>query len=349
MHLWTDAENNVFYSWAGKFFLGINMTKTELWKFSADGRGSGTWSAQPPASESRFGALTPGEFSAVATAHRTGYVLGGIASGWTQLYRASNQVIPGMATFDMTTHEWRNYTVPISPFDTIVGASAEFVPTYGPNGLIFVLGGDRYAVDAEPNDQVATPYSFTNITFFDPKRDDKRYWQTTTGEAPESPRTLFCTAGFQAADGRYDIFLFGGVNRREKFTYEDAYVLSIPGFVWTKLPKPPAGPRAEHSCVAIGKRQVLSIGGADTYGDKKWTDPDPAPQGLLVYDMTAMKWTDAYDASADAYESPETVKSWYAQDSLKSVQWSSDEVAALFATASTCTWLPFSFLVVCQK
>lgn len=122
-------------------------------------------------------------------------------------------------------------------------------------------------------------------------------------------------------------FIFGGENRiNNRKKYKDAYILSLPGFVWTKLPDAPAGGRAYHQCVAVGRRQVLSIGGVETVNK----DRDKAPQGLLVYDMTAMKWNDFYDANLPAYEAPDTVKRWYKQNSLDKVQWSSDEVKQLF-------------------
>jgi hypothetical protein len=126
-------------------------------------------------------------------------------------------------------------------------------------------------------------------------------------------------------------FIFGGDNKAGKNNpkFQDAYTLSLPGFVWTRLPEPPAGGRAYHSCVSVGKRQVLSIGGLGASN----TEKDKAPQGLLVFDMTAMKWVDAYDATLGAYEAPEVVKSWYAKGSLDKVQWSSDAVKGLFVTA----------------
>jgi hypothetical protein len=55
----------------------------------------------------------------------------------------------------------------------------------------------------------------------------------------------------------------------------------------------------------VGKRQVLTIGG--TGG----SEADPAPQGLLLFDMTALEWKDSYDANAAAYERNETVQKWY--------------------------------------
>jgi len=285
------------------------MTKTELWKFKADGQGGGAWSVEPPANPSLFDGLIPGEYSAVANTADMGYLVGGIASGWTELYRAKNQVLPGMLTFNMKTRLWQNGTIGFSPVGTLIGAEAAYVPAYGPNGLVVLFGGYSPVVDAEPDITVSPISEFQNLTFFDPQ-SKKVYWQATTGDIPPSPRARFCVTGFRSSGAGYDIFMSGGMNQRDKFAYNDAYVLSLPGFVWTKLPDPPGGPRAEQSCVAVGNRQVLSIGGTNPYS-KQWTDPDPAPQGLLIFDMTAMQWKDSYDANAAAYESPEVIKGWY--------------------------------------
>jgi hypothetical protein len=55
-----------------------------------------------------------------------------------------------------------------------------------------------------------------------------------------------------------------------------------------------------------------------------------APQGLLLYDMTAMKWKDDYDANLGPYERSNLVKSFYNSGSLDKVEWSSDAVKGLF-------------------
>ena len=117
--------------------------------------------------------------------------------------------------------------------------------------------------------------------------------------------------------------------------HHDAFVLSLPGFVWTKLPQPPAGPRTEQTCVVVGKRQILSIGGADrrTAG-AGMKQKDEAPNGLLLFDMSTLKWKDSYDAGAAAYQRSDTIKSWYSKGSLDKVQWANDDVQKLFATES---------------
>ena len=103
--------------------------------------------------------------------------------------------------------------------------------------------------------------------------------------------------------------LAGGHNHRDRYIYADAYILSLPGFVWTQVPDltTAADARSDHTCVAVGKRQILSIGGTNT----AWSQPDPAPQGLVLFDMTEMRWKGSYDANAEAYERSTAIKNWY--------------------------------------
>lgn len=60
--------------------------------------------------------------------------------------------------------------------------------------------------------------------------------------------------------------------------------------------------------MVAGKRQVLSIGGTNSGG---WLEADPAPQGLLLFDMTELKWKDSYDATAAAYKRANDIDSFY--------------------------------------
>ncbi|KAK4032433.1 hypothetical protein C8A01DRAFT_20491 [Parachaetomium inaequale] len=328
--LWTDTAAGRFYTWGGMWSRGLNMTRPRgIWRFDADKSGGGAWSLETPTNFALFIGLHPGEQGAFAHTNNTGFLIGGLASGWTELGRGPAEALPGMVTFDMETKIFRNGTTNYSPFDTLVGATAQYIPSYGPNGLILVLGGHAPLVGKEYSLDDAPPFDLQNLTFFDPSTKEA-YWQESTGDIPPSPRTLFCTVGFQVPGGGYDIFLFGGSNARDKYEYEDAYVLSLPGFVWTKVPTPPAGPRHSHTCVSAGNRQVLSIGGLA--GD--WRTADTAPQGLLLFDMATMAWKDSYDTNAAAYEQAEVIKSWYGNGSQERVQWTSDKVKALFVAAS---------------
>ena len=141
-------------------------------------------------------------------------------------------------------------------------------------------------------------------------------------------------------------FLAGGIDYKTQVTYDDAYILSLPGFIWTKAPDSPAGKRTRHTCVSVGPRQVLSIGGARI----GVTDKDLAAQGLLLFDVTEMKWQDSYDANALAYQRAPAINAWYnnglvwplpyttdshanKRSSLDRVEWTSDEVRRLLLTA----------------
>ncbi|KAK4102835.1 hypothetical protein N658DRAFT_422866 [Parathielavia hyrcaniae] len=311
--IWTDREAGHFYLWGGTWIRGRNMTENTLWKFTPDGNGAGTWTVEPAANTKFFNDLHQSERSVFVSTKDTGFAIGGIASGWTGLYRASNQIIPGMVAFNMKTKIWQNGTTAFSPFDSLLGGTAEYVP-FGPNGLVVVLGGTAHPVNNGKvlDEDTARHFDFHNLTLFDPQTK-RQYWQVATGTIPPSPRIAFCTAGFQNPDSGYEIFLFGGSNARDRFVYDDAYVLSLPGFVWTKVPTSPAGLRRSLACVPVGKRQVLSIGGT-SIGDSKskgFNEQDPAPQGLLLFDITELKWKDSYDPNAAAYVRAADIEAWY--------------------------------------
>ena len=127
-------------------------------------------------------------------------------------------------------------------------------------------------------------------------------------------------------------FLYGGSSFSTSATFDDVYVLSLPGFVFFKADGP-STKRGGQACVTVGNRQMLSIGG--TEGNLPFPDsllkPDPWKNGLGIFDLTAMKWTSSYNHQAPAYDSPQVVKQWYSQGGLASVTWSSDVVKQLFA------------------
>lgn len=111
----------------------------------------------------------------------------------------------------------------------------------------------------------------------------------------------------------------------------DVYVLTIPGFNFFKA-RGDSTPRFDQACVAVGRGQVLSIGGlAKIVPREGWTDPDPWPNGLGVFDITEMRWKDGYEADGAAYESSEMVKQWYNEGGRDNVSWSSEDVKVLFS------------------
>lgn len=202
--IWTDSKAGAFYVWGGKWTRGFNMTENQYWKFTADGHGGGTWSQETPANPNLFDGLEQYEHGCVAQTEDTGFSIGGTASGWTKKYRGENQVIPGMVTFNMTTKLWQNGTKSFSPLDTVVAGAAQYIPNFGPNGLIMVFGGLSGRVDDSLDWSTALGYDLKNLTFFDPVTK-QAYWQTATGTIPLYPRDRFCVAGIQNSEGGYEM------------------------------------------------------------------------------------------------------------------------------------------------
>lgn len=312
-NIWTNPAALEFYSWGGTFRNGKDIVQAQVLKFTADGMGGGSWGVQNLENAKILKTLHPSRGGAFASANETGFLIGGQANNMTELNQKDQQNIPGMLSFDMKTKILQNITTtPSSAGDSgfpfkgaLVWAEAEYVPNFGPNGLVMVFGGHDVPLDNSIEAHDTQPLDFETLRFFDP-RTGEWFSQKTTGTAPFTPRMNFCVTGFQTASG-YDIFVYGGYREQgTKPVFGSSYILSLPGFVWTKVREAPEG-RQGHACVSVGKRQVLSIGGS-TYG---WGTRDKAPQGLLLFDMTSLEWKYEYDANAGPYERSNRIKEWY--------------------------------------
>ena len=111
-------------------------------------------------------------------------------------------------------------------------------------------------------------------------------------------------------------FVYGGASVSYDTSFDDLYVLSLPGFHWFRADDTRSDTqRASSACVVVGKRQMLTIGGVNyAKGEVKyWKDQDPWPQGLGIFDMTAMSWVrnGSYNAEAEEYQAPRMVQDWY--------------------------------------
>ena len=113
-------------------------------------------------------------------------------------------------------------------------------------------------------------------------------------------------------------YIFGGATNDTYDTtnwndvaYRDIYVLSLPAFSWIRAGKPSEIRRRALSCQVIGNRQMLLIGGNLFANDGK-TRVDPWPNGMAVFDLSAMEWTDGkFDHSAELYRRASVVQDLY--------------------------------------
>ncbi|KAK3492891.1 uncharacterized protein B0T23DRAFT_358903 [Neurospora hispaniola] len=337
--IWNDPSGDAFYIYGGRAPYMINMnniTKDGIWKFWVDGTGGGTWSLERPSNPDVLKKLNLTHKAAFAATHDSSgggvaFVIGGMTS--IEIDPDSNNTspvtdpqhwyrtpIPGMVSYDMKSRTFSrtDTSVVMPPLGTLIDGRAHFVPQFGSNGLMLVLGGKIGGGILD----------FNNITFYDPKTGQWG-WQNTVGYAP-TERETFCMVGVASPAGTYELFIYGGANQAFTEFYDDIYILSLPGFVWLKTDAHSVEPRNNQNCVVVGKRQMLVVGG---HGQNKslW-DKDPLPQGLGIFDLTDLVWSKDgnYDADAEDYRTPKFVEEWYQDKNLSALSWSSDEVKRMF-------------------
>lgn len=110
--------------------------------------------------------------------------------------------------------------------------------------------------------------------------------------------------------------MYGGRNNFEK-DLDDVWVLTLPGFHWQRV-EIDSPRRYFQSCVSIGQRQILSIGGDSDVG---WSTDDPWTNGIAIFDLYTLSWATGYDADADDYEPAEAVQDWYKQGYVRPRCW----------------------------
>lgn len=352
--LWADPNNQSFYQWAGEqsFDLprGTNppIPSDSLWQFTVDGNGKGSWSQQSIASNSIFPSLTRPAAAYVAYGNGVGYALGGYSSARTSPQTAgltSFQPIPGLVSYNTTSNQWSNDSATgFSTYGTAEYGQMHYVPGFGSEGILVVVGGETSNQIAW-TDTGSNLLSFATINIYDPS-NKTWYNQSATGQIPES-RDRFCSVGVQGDNGTYELFIHGGhvagthepseagstAQSQQELALDEVFVLTLPGFNWIKANYTPASPRMEHSCNLVGNSQMLVIGGLDpsnTAAIKFQNQTDPNKQGLGIFDLHGMEWSNNYDANAPSYTSPDAVKAWYRQNGEYAASWTDSSVEALF-------------------
>lgn len=133
--------------------------------------------------------------------------------------------------------------------------------------------------------------------------------------------------------------MYGGlyVNNVGNNGTDYVWVLSLPAFQWFRVAAMTTERRAYHTCHGYG-RQLISVGGLDYTVSSSWDDrydyTDPYTQGLKVFDMTELNWTNYFDATAPPYETPGLVTNYYnsKKDANGNVfpEWDQDGLRDLF-------------------
>lgn len=132
-----------------------------------------------------------------------------------------------------------------------------------------------------------------------------------------------------------DSFVYGGENPKTG-TSGQIHILSIPSFRWFRTEVKSPG-RMHHACTVAGNRQMISTGGVSSEWD--WEEQDPWRHSLGVFDMTALEWSDRYDADANDYETPEMIRDWFNENPSweSEMEWDDDDVRSLLMNGKTDT------------
>lgn len=130
------------------------------------------------------------------------FVLGGtedfLTTPETAAKLGGEVALPGLVQFNMTTKTFSNSSAAgYQTNGTAERGAMHYVPSFGPNGLYVVMGGD-YIIPTDLRD-------FGTISIFDPL-SKKWYQQATSGSIPKA-RVEFCTAGVNSTNGTYEMYV----------------------------------------------------------------------------------------------------------------------------------------------
>lgn len=344
--LWKEKSSNSFYAYGGELsgigFAGVTRTipPNGLWQFTPNGNGGGSWTEAGISSNSIFPSLTRQAAALGAAGNDVGIMMG----GYNKFVP-----IPGIVSYNMTTGVWANNSATgFSTYGTAQYGQMKYVPNFADQGLFVVFGGET-SDQVEWFDNGSNLLSFGTIYIYDPSSNT---WhnQTASGTIPES-RDRFCSVGVRGDNGTFEIFIMGGhvasasgepqassteADQERNMALDEVFVLSLPSFNWQKANYIPSHPRVDHSCNIIGKRQMVVVGGINPASDNGTAlskTPDIWPNGIGIFDMTAMEWSDRYVASADAYVTPKAVKDYIKKNGQYPSTWDDPTVEQYFVSS----------------
>ncbi|KAH0558554.1 hypothetical protein GP486_004787, partial [Trichoglossum hirsutum] len=311
--LWYNPTADMVYSYGGwPYYAGMDGS---VWGFKPDGKGGAPWErVNPPPQASGSGLL--GTFgSQFASSSDAFYSLGGVTLFPSQSPFLS---LPGLIISDFQKNSWSNESsLAYSSNGYGVLGEAQFVPIFGKEGVVVVLGGSLPSNQTFGYEEGVDLADMSHVSLYDVS-SGQWHVQTASGDIP-LPRTEFCMTGAPAADGSsYEIFVYGG-HRKDGVTdpvladFTQVFILSLPSFVWFRVSNSTSQFRSNHDCQLVGGRQMLVIGGRDPSTLVLGSISDNWKNGLGIFDMTDLEWTSGYDAHAAAYVPPQMVKQYYAQ------------------------------------
>lgn len=224
----------------------------------------------------------------------------------------------GLLRYDFASKKITNTSVSLaSTQGSEQFGSMLYVPNFGKKGILVSLGGFQGNLKTKEDDEKLLPFDTARIYDVD---SNSWFEQSTSGTSP-APRQEYCMAGVASDNKTYEILIYAGWGRHlgsSSVPFDDAYVLTLPGFHWTKASYTARNPRHSLSCNGVGGGQIITIGGVDTTREGPgtmyegvFTTSDPFPQGIAVFDLATLKITDTYKANRTSYTPNTAIQGYY--------------------------------------
>lgn len=339
--LWRSPDQKSAYWWGGHVFAGGAAPKN-LWQFTADNEGGGTWQLANTINRDFLLGYPRTTGASTAVCKGKALYLGGFESSATGSSSdgKGRQPVSGLASYDMEKQRWDKASAApgFNKFGTSIYGAGACAENFGSGGLFFSIGGNM--ADQDFKDDSSNMLIDMDVLHFYDVASDTWHSQKTSGEAPPV-RDRHCAVGAAGPNGTYEMsvqtrsqkgklmvpgvayseanrllrrrrYVYGGNNFRKspEIIKKDMYILSLPGFVWFRVDVESTY-RSSHACIIPDNRQMIVVGGGAEAGGPNYEKPDVLAQGLGVFDLHTLSWKDRYDANAGPYEPPQTVTDWY--------------------------------------
>lgn len=204
--LWADHTSKSFYSYGGEIsvfqaYLGLPIPPAmALYQFHPSGA-HGYWSNVAMPAQSNFGSISRLSQSASTSYDGVGFALGG-----TQNAATTSSIIYGYGWYDQgliiwnsSLSHWHNVSSQGYSSQAPGNGDLHFVPSFGPSGLLFSIGGIIYDRSTKRQSNVDN----SQVYIYEPS---SRRWaaQSTSGSAPPGFEDG-CMVGAQGENGTYEV------------------------------------------------------------------------------------------------------------------------------------------------
>ena len=202
--LWSDTSGQSFYTFAGETAYNARPPEDELWRFTSDGSGGGSWAQQTP--DASFSNIRRPSLGITTTSNDTAFYIDGYldfrSDNFTTDTSGTHYYLNGVVSFNTSSGVWTNSSAdPIHDSGPAIFGAAEFMPNFGTKGLLALLGGQQTISWTAVGGLVG----MDNITLYDPATK-LWYSQTTSGSGGSPPAMQrFCTVGAQGQNGTFEM------------------------------------------------------------------------------------------------------------------------------------------------